>query len=493
MRKIWLSEIFYLVLISVLLGILFTYYAFVSPGCEGGMDSYNHYLIARYSWKYPYLFLDQWGKPLYTIMASPFANIGFIGVKIFNILLWISSAWLTWLTAKQLKLHHPWIAFILVLLPQVSMENTISGLTEFLNECLLIAFLYFIALKKWNLAAAICGLLPFARSEGFVIMAAAGFYLVFIEKQYKSLIWFIAGPVLFNLLGWLVEGDPFWIITHNPYIKAQIKDLNLCGRGELWHYVKLTRFIFSFIGSILLVLGTFLAAIPVIQRIRKQDTLTKPSVFTSNYMFWLVAGIFWLYFFVHAFIWWKGMMGSCGYTRVMIVITPLMALIGAYGIHLLINYYPRFKRFIIALVIGLSFISITHAYSFVKNKLPYDISEEQKEFVKVASWLKTIDYKNGMTYYLYPYLPVISDIDPYDKSHFEDLWSFDFKYSPIGSLIIWDAHFGPNECQIPLDRLMKNPDFVLLKAFKPAKPFTTLNNYPFEIYIFKRVNNTEKE
>jgi hypothetical protein len=186
------------------------------------------------------------------------------------------------------------------------------------------------------------------------------------------------------------------------------------------------------------------------------------------------------------------MMGSCGYTRVMIVITPLMALIGSYSVSILLNLYPKFKLLILGILIILLSISVSHSFGFIKNKLPMEISDEQKEFEKVAEWLKTADYKDGMTYYFYPYLPVITDIDPYDKKHFEELWSFDFKYSPVGSMVIWDAHFGPNECQIPLTKLLNNTDFELIKSFKPQKPFLTLNNYPFEIYIFKRVKNTEK-
>jgi len=186
------------------------------------------------------------------------------------------------------------------------------------------------------------------------------------------------------------------------------------------------------------------------------------------------------------------MMGSCGYTRVMIVITPIMALIGTYAFDMLMNQTKRFKKVALTLLLALIGISAHHAYSFVKNRMPYDISEEQKEFEKVAEWLKSYDYKDKKVYFLYPYLNILTSIDPYDKEHFEFLWSFDFDYSGPGSLLIWDGHFGPNECQIPLEKLMNNPDFVLIKSFKPQKPFTTLNNYPFEIHVFERVKITRK-
>jgi hypothetical protein len=57
---------------------------------------------------------------------------------------------------------------------------------------------------------------------------------------------------------------------------------------------------------------------------------------------------------------------------------------------------------------------------------------------------------------------------------------------PTDAIIIWDAHFGPNEGQLPLDRLLHNEHFELLKKFVPEHPFKTLNAYDYEIYIFRR-------
>lgn len=481
-RTILYKQKFYLILISVFLISFLSYYSVISDGCEGGMDSYNHYLISKYTWQYPKLILDQWGKPLYNLIASPFANMGFVGVKIFNILLWVASAWIAWLTAIKINLKYAWVAFILVLLPQVSFQNTISGLTEYLNEFLLITFIYFIAIKKWNIAGAIAGLLPFARSEGFVIMAATAFYLFFIVKQYKSIIWFFAGSLFFSIIGFLVYNDFLWIFTQNPYILAQAKGMNLCGSGSIFSYANQSRFIFSLLGTVLIISGSIISLIYTFKNYKN-----KRDVFEDDFVFWLCCGIFFLYFSVHSIIWWKGIMGSCGYTRVMIVITPLAALIGNYGLSKISEIFKNYKAVIIPLTFILTIISSIHLIQFSRRNLPYRLSDEQKEFVKVAKWLKTQDISNNQVFFLYPYLNIIADIDPYNKKQFEFLWSFDFDYSPIGSIVIWDGHFGPNESKIPLEKLANNDDFVLLKSFKPEKPFNTLNNYPFEIHIFKRV------
>ena len=442
------------------------------------MDSYNHYLIARYSWKYPHLFVDQWGKPLYNIMASPFANLGFTWVKIFNVILWVSSAWLTFITSKKLGFKYAWVGFLLVIVQPASLEFVISGLTEFLNEFLLILFIYLTASQRWNMAAFLAGLLPFARSEGFIIMAVVGFYLLFIEKKYKSLFWFAAAPILFNFIGWFAVGDPLWII-HNPYIKAQVLGDNFCGSGSLFHYAKLSFSEFSLGMITLLLAGTILSAIHVFKGFKKRD-------FVSSFIFWLCSGIFWLYFLVHSVIWWKGMMGSCGYARVFIVVMPVMALTGVFGLNALISKFKTQRKIIESVVIILLIFSGVQSYNKIKRTLPSKITPEQREYLKVAQWLQTEDYSKSKMYFLYPYLNVIANIDPYNINAFDFLWSIDLDNAPPGSLVIWDSHFGPNEGKLPYDKINNHPGYTKVKTFAPVISFTTVHDIPYEIHIFRK-------
>jgi hypothetical protein len=59
--------------------------ALVLNGTNGGGDSIGHYLLAHHAWKYPNLFFNHWGKPVFTMLSSPFAQFGFKGVKLFNV------------------------------------------------------------------------------------------------------------------------------------------------------------------------------------------------------------------------------------------------------------------------------------------------------------------------------------------------------------------------------------------------------------------------
>ena len=52
-----------------------------------GADNVAHYQIARFSFRYPELFLDLWGKPVFTTLLAPFAQLGFKAAKGYNIMI----------------------------------------------------------------------------------------------------------------------------------------------------------------------------------------------------------------------------------------------------------------------------------------------------------------------------------------------------------------------------------------------------------------------
>ncbi|MFM7106304.1 MAG: hypothetical protein ACKOW8_12350, partial [Flavobacteriales bacterium] len=88
---------------------------FLSEGFNGGADSITHYQMSRYSWQHHYLLMDQWGKPVFTILFSPIAQLGFDAVVIANILLIFLGAWWTVGIAKELHIRRTWlVAFVML-------------------------------------------------------------------------------------------------------------------------------------------------------------------------------------------------------------------------------------------------------------------------------------------------------------------------------------------------------------------------------------------
>ena len=81
---------------------IFILLLFTGTGNEA--DSINHYLFAKYAPEHPNLFFNHWAKPLFTLIASPFAQFGFVGVKIFNVLCGLASSIFIYKICIHLKL-----------------------------------------------------------------------------------------------------------------------------------------------------------------------------------------------------------------------------------------------------------------------------------------------------------------------------------------------------------------------------------------------------
>ncbi len=349
---------------------------------------------------------------------------------------------------------------------------------------------YLFTIDRVYAAAILTGFLPFARSEGFVIMAVIGFYLLFIVRNYKAFGLLLVGSVMMNLVGWMVEGEPWWIFTKNPYIKYQIestvKKENICGHGSLLHYVKSMSWVMGKPRLLLFVGGVVLVTLRYIRNV-KDKSIQK--------LFFLALGVYALYFSIHTWIWYKGIMGSCGYQRVLVVIEPLAAIIMAFALETILNWFYKLftgtkQRMITIGVLLLSVTVLYYPYKIFGHKYPIDISDEQKLFVEASEWYNQQDYEDRMKYFLYPYFNILADIDPKDHEHFIELWSFDARYAPVGSIVIWDGHFGPNEGNVPLEMLEEHHDFKKIKSFYPEKAFKTLNDYNFEIHVFERVDDS---
>lgn len=459
--------------LSLLIASVLWYLFLKSDGLRGGMDSYNHYLIAKYSFKHPELLLDYWGKPVYNLIAAPFSQFGIGGVVVLNIICLISSAWLAYYTAIRLGLKQAWLAFVLCLFSPIFLDQTISGLTEPLNALLLMGCIYLFATERWHAGLLLAGFLPFARSEGFVILAVLIFYVVLVRRDLRSLLLVLVGSLLFNLIGWYIEGKPFWVITENPYIKFQLSGDNVCGSGPIWHYLRWSHVTFGLLTSILIVTGAFRI---LLRAIRDR----------AIHLDLLVLAIFSAYFLAHTLIWALGMMGSCGYIRVMVVIAPLGVLIAVRGL----EFIPKFRWRSAVIALFLAFV-LYEPYKYYNYLYPVQITEEQQLYVEMYDWIKDTEYNDRSWMYMYPYLSMISNRDPSDSKEHIELWNTSLPYIEKGTVVIWDAHFGPNESRIPLESLLNSENYRLLRTFKPAKAILTLNNYEFEIYVFEKL--VEKE
>jgi hypothetical protein len=133
--------------------------------------------------------------------------------------------------------------------------------------------------------------------------------------------------------------------------------------------------------------------------------------------------------------------------------------------------------------------------SFRIQKIPIELAPTQQLVKVAAKWLNGSAYANSKLYYFDPYLWFFLDKDPTDRSKLTQ-WLPDVQHPQKntlpGELVIWDAHFGPNEGQVPLKRLKENSNFQQIKVFRPDEPFQVLGGYDYEIYIFERTASKRK-
>jgi Gpi18-like mannosyltransferase len=191
--------------------------SFLSEGFYGGGDNITHYLISHYSFKYPHLFLDAWGRPVFTIMSSPFSQFGFQGLKLFNVILGCLSAFLAFLTARKLGIKRAWLAILFIIFTPLYFLMTLTGLTEIQFGFILILSVYLFFDEKYIASAIVISFLPLSRTEGYVLLPV--FLLAFLmKKKFTPIPFLVSGLLFFSILGYFfIWKDFFWIFTHFPY------------------------------------------------------------------------------------------------------------------------------------------------------------------------------------------------------------------------------------------------------------------------------------
>jgi len=82
------------------------------------------------------------GRPLFSILSSPFAQFGFYGIKVFNVILALMTMLLGFLTAKKLGYSSKLLAFVMIGFAPIYFITIFSALTEILAGFVLILSVY---------------------------------------------------------------------------------------------------------------------------------------------------------------------------------------------------------------------------------------------------------------------------------------------------------------------------------------------------------------
>jgi hypothetical protein len=453
----------------------FLYLAFANKGFYGGADEVVHYWMSRYSWQHPLLFLDLWGKPLFTTLSSPFSQMGFEWLRVFNVLAGLTTAYIAFRILKEASVKHAWLGFILTLGAPVYFALLPSALTEVLFSLLLMLGVWGLTRSFSLWPAFLLSFLPFARNEGFVILIALVPWLIY-RKKYAAIPLLLSGYLIFSLIGWLVFRDFLWLWHGNPY-----KGNPMYGSGELLHFVK------EIPRSTGLIITTS-AFIAWIVSLLPDDKLSRIGLRKGPIVILSLLG-FVPYFAAHSYVWWAQAGNSLGLVRVLGAVSPLLSLPAAWLISALLTRLPRlWMQYSVAAVL-VYFILIV---PFRQQRPPSKANDINKLSLEAAQWLNNSEYSQRMLYFYDPTFLFYAGRDPYDKTKSWERLPNKQELSdgiPDGSIVVWDAHFGNNEGQTPRDKLLNDNGFKLIRSFTPPDTIYVLNGFPYEILILERIPN----
>ncbi|MBK9272362.1 MAG: hypothetical protein IPM48_12275 [Saprospiraceae bacterium] len=452
LRAIQFELIGYLVFfIFVYLYLVFGVYGTVDEG-----DSILHYLISKYSWTHQRLFYDPWGKPLFTFISSPFAQLGFQGIQIFNVIHLLGILWCIYLIANHLNFKLPILPVILMASFPVTLVNIPGGLTEPMFAHVLCWAIYAALKGNTNLATLLISMLPLVRSEGLILLILMMLFLL-IQKEWRQIPWLLTGHVLYGIFGAQYhDGDFFWTLSKIPYPVNE----GVYGHGTWRHFFENLTLTFGNLGRFLIAFGVLLT---LYLNGLKFSRDKKDQIWIL-----LIVGSLISTFLFHVYAWGMGRFNSFGLLRVMLAIAPCAALIGAYCGEFLYSKFTIRKSihlnliFLVLIIIidGFIFRTVTHKTFYKKPiQIAMDLTTDyvRREYPQIS---KTHLLSSAA------YLPYSLNIDPFGP-YFENLRAIHEtnRKFPKGSLLIWDSHYSIYESQISLEQIKNDSRFLEIRSF----------------------------
>ncbi len=468
--------------VLLILAVVFSIVAALTDGTAGGADNFAHFNIARWAFRYPHLFLDHWGKPLFTILTAPFDQIGFYGARLFNILAGLTTAWITYLTASKWKVPKAWLVPVFVLFAPMYFVLTFSGMTEILFSLVLMLAIWLFFSERLILSAIAISFIILVRSEGFIFLPV--FMVAFaLKRKYIAIPFLLSGFVLFGLIGWLYYYHDFWwLFSKLPYVGGLG---GIYGSGPWYHFLLKMPDYLGYLIIVLFIPG-FIFVIG--------DWAQKKFRINSEEFYWLyISGAcFFGYLAAHSYVWWRGEM-SLGLIRVMAGVSPIAAIFALIGLVRFENFIHSRKWKAVFLTVVILLVIFP---GVLKYKSEFRTDGASKVINEAVKWLRDSGNFNHHLIVHDPYIAFAAKVDAWDQQRLQYGFSDANKPEtgmPDSSIFVWDAHFSQNEGRIPAKQILENPYYELIAYFEPEQPFKVLNGYDYNVMIFRKVSERTKD
>ncbi|MCE9539998.1 MAG: hypothetical protein K8R85_12385, partial [Bacteroidetes bacterium] len=456
-----------------------------TSGTSDSGDSITHFLFSKYAFQHPENFLNHWAKPLFVLLSAPFSQTGFIGIKVFNCIIAVFSAWFSYKIAKKINYKNAWLTAVFLCFTPGYFVHIFSGLTEPLFSLIIMLGIYWLLNNKLLLAVCAISFLPFVRSEGLIIIGVFAFYLL-INQQYKYLPGLLFGHFFYSIAGVFYYHDLFWVFTKIPYINSSGK----YGSGNLSHFIIQFNYILGIPLYILFGLGLVKKSIALFTN--KKKDVKSLTMFRAETV--LIYGLFFAFFIAHTLFWYFGIFESMGLKRVLISVVPLATVIALNGFNFITEIFDRkviFRQHTalaspihtlskkslsgsnLSRIVAIVFVGFVIVFPFVPNpasvnwKRDLSLSADQTLISDAVNFIRS-DFPENTTflYYTHPYVSLLMNRDPFKGKYNHDLQNFTVQKRPSHYLVIWDNWFSAVENGVSLEQLKADSRLKLLKSFQ---------------------------
>jgi hypothetical protein len=441
------------------------YIALRYDGTGDSGDAVQHFLYAKYAFQHPENLFNHWAKPLFTLIAAPFAQFGFIGIKIFNSLNFALTLYFTYRIAAQLRLRHAWLVVLILATCSQFFTLIFSGLTEHFSALLLVVVIHLFLRKEYVWATLIVSFLPFVRSEGLLLIGVTGLYLL-AEKRWRVLPLLAVGHLVYSVAGWFVFHDFLWVFNRIPYAS-----LSAYGHGTWYHFIEklyygtgLPQYILWIFG----ILGSFFYIFD-----KKQTPQYKR-------LFGLILGYFFILLIAHSAFWYFGIFNSFGLARVMNTVMPAFALIALVGFNFLTDFFTSEKLKFgvqILLVTAICLMPFTHSPAAIFFPKMFVKTPDQISLGEVIHYIKE-KMRDYCVLYDNPCVPFYLGRDPYDPSVTRLVSHLSDTDLPEKSLIVWDLGVELDH-GITLEKMRQDARFEEIRSWQST-------DGKFQFTIFKK-------
>jgi hypothetical protein len=428
-------------------------------------DGPQHYLFARWAWVHHELFVGVWSRPLYTSIYAFPALIGYRAARLLTVLICLAIAHQTWRLAEDLRIDRSPLSIPLVWLQPSFFLFCADNMTE-----PIFALVYVIALRlhhrgRLKAGMIVASLIILARPEGFFLGVLWGLWALkdrWRERETErhrdgetgrrgdgeierwgsksldhprrrvspsprlpiSLLLLATGAFAWWLAALAITGDPLFI-KHNWPSDWPMTG-TVYGAAGLYAYpIRLPEVVGLFL------LPPFFYGLFKLLKHRRLYTLT------SSFL---------LLFILHTILRAFGLLGSAGYPRYLVAISPAIALITLTGWNEMAKLFARASLFFRTAGAGL-IIAISAFTNFLYAD-GAEWSRDARAISAVHSWFQSQPDKPPISRLIWshPYSCILFDCDPWMNPRFTREREVDLKTlreCEAGAMVVWDEQVGP--------------------------------------------------